>query len=93
MADKLLQFSHAYSLAKATVRNMKQNTYFAVAVVFALLAGVLSGYVHLASGMLIHEASVLIVILNAMRLIRFGARKVETQALLVPRQSQSPTVV
>jgi Zn2+/Cd2+-exporting ATPase len=93
MADKLLQFSHAYSLAKATVRNMKQNTYFAVAVVFVLLAGVLSGYVQLASGMLIHEASVLIVILNAMRLIRFGARKAEAGELLVARQSQSPTVV
>ncbi|MDD4803408.1 MAG: cation-translocating P-type ATPase [Syntrophomonas sp.] len=71
MADKLMQFSHAYSLAKATVRNMKQNTYFAVAIVFILLAGVLSGNVHLASGMFIHEASILIVILNAMRLIGF----------------------
>lgn len=71
MADKLMQFSHAYALAKATVRNMKQNTFFAVAVVFVLLAGVLSDYVHLASGMFIHEASILIVILNAMRLIRF----------------------
>lgn len=71
MADKLMQFSHAYALAKATVRNMKQNTFFAVAIVFVLLAGVLSDYVHLASGMFIHEASILIVILNAMRLIRF----------------------
>lgn len=71
MADKLMQFSHAYSLSKATTRNMKENIYFAVAIVFVLLAGVLSGSVHLASGMFIHEASVLIVILNAMRLIRF----------------------
>lgn len=71
MADKLMQFSHAYSLSKATTRNMRQNIYFAVAIVFVLLAGVLSGSVHLASGMFIHEASVLIVILNAMRLIKF----------------------
>ncbi len=74
MADKLMQFSHAYALAKATVRNMKQNTFFAVAIVFILLAGVLSDYVHLASGMFIHEASILIVILNAMRLMRFNHR-------------------
>src|SRR5699024_2424073 len=33
MADKLTQFSHAYALAKATVRNMKQNTFFAVGTV------------------------------------------------------------
>ena len=30
MADKLMQLSHAYSLSKATIRNMKQNTFFAV---------------------------------------------------------------
>ena len=71
MADQLLQFSHAYALAKATTSNMKQNTFIAVAVVFVLLAGVLLGYVHLASGMFIHEASILIVIINAMRLIGF----------------------
>ncbi|GAA0600368.1 heavy metal translocating P-type ATPase [Virgibacillus siamensis] len=74
MADKLMQLSHAYSLSKATIRNMKQNTFLAVGIVFVLLAGVLAGTVHLASGMFIHEASVLIVILNAMRLIRFGRK-------------------
>ncbi|MGG5252195.1 heavy metal translocating P-type ATPase [Neobacillus sp. SM06] len=71
MADKLSQLSHAFSLSKATIRNMKQNTYFAVAIVFTLLIGVLNNTIHLASGMFIHEASVLIVILNAMRLSRF----------------------
>ena len=74
MADKLIQFSHAYALSKATIRNIRQNTFFAVAVVIVLLSGVLSGNVHLASGMFIHEASVLLVILNAMRLIRFKSR-------------------
>nr|WP_034551903.1 cation-translocating P-type ATPase [Carnobacterium funditum] len=72
MADKLMQFSHAYSLSKATTRNMKQNIVVAVGVVVMLLSGVLMGSVHLAVGMFIHEASVLVVILNAMRLIRFN---------------------
>ena len=40
-----------------------------------LLAGVLLGKVFLATGMLIHELSVLIVILNAIRLIRYTKRK------------------
>ncbi|WP_188207901.1 heavy metal translocating P-type ATPase [Alkalibacillus aidingensis] len=71
MADRLKQFAHAYALSKATIRNMKQNMYFAVGIVFVLLIGVLTGYIHLASGMFIHEASVLIVILNAMRLLKF----------------------
>ena len=43
--------------------------------IVGLLIGVLMGSVHLASGMFIHEASVLLVILNAMRLLRFNRRK------------------
>ncbi|NBJ70633.1 heavy metal translocating P-type ATPase [Roseburia sp. 1XD42-34] len=82
MADKLTQFSHAYALAKATIRNMKQNTWIAVGTVFLLLLGVLNGSIHLASGMFIHEASVLLVILNGMRLIRFksGVSQLKKQA-------------
>lgn len=75
MADRLDQFSHAHALAKATVRNMKQNTFFAVGTVFFLLLGVLLGKVFLASGMFIHEVSVLLVILNAIRLIRYTSDK------------------
>lgn len=74
MADKLMQFSHAYSLSKATILNMKQNTAFAVGTVFILLIGVLMGSIHLASGMFVHEASVLLVILNGMRLMGFGRK-------------------
>lgn len=77
MADKLMQFSHAYALSKATIRNMKQNMYFAVGIVLVLLIGVLMGNVHLASGMFIHEASVLLVIINAMRLIKFKNDKIK----------------
>jgi len=74
MSDRLDQFAHAYSLAQATVRNMKQNTILAVSTVVILLIGVLLGKVFLASGMLIHELSVLIVILNAIRLVRYRVR-------------------
>lgn len=74
MADKLMQLSHAYSLSKATILNMKQNTFFAVGIVFVLLIGVIMGSIQLASGMFIHEASVLIVILNAMRLMKFNKK-------------------
>ncbi|MBU9723734.1 MULTISPECIES: heavy metal translocating P-type ATPase [Bacillaceae] len=75
MSDKLDRLSYAYSLSKATVRNMKQNMFFAVGIVFLLLAGVLAKVVYLASGMLIHELSVLLVILNAVRLVRYNKGK------------------
>lgn len=74
MSDRLDQFAHAHALAKATVRNMMQNTFFAVSTVIILLIGVVLGKVFLASGMLIHEISVLLVILNAVRLIRYKGR-------------------
>lgn len=71
LGDNFRQLTHAYSLAKATVRNMKQNIWFAVGVVALLLAGVLFGRIHLAEGMFIHEASVILVIVNAMRLVKY----------------------
>ena len=71
MADRLSQYAHALSLAKGTMRNMKQNIIIALVTVVILLVGVLMGGVNLAIGMFAHEASVLIVILNAMRLIKF----------------------
>nr|WP_085507063.1 cation-translocating P-type ATPase [Thalassobacillus devorans] len=84
MADKLNQLAHAHALAKATTRNMKQNTTFAVLTVLILLTGVLLGSIHLASGMFIHEASVLIVILNATRLMRFGRPAKERDGIPQP---------
>ena len=71
MADNLDKLTHTIRLSKATVRNMKQNMFIAVGTVALLLAAVLTKNVNLASGMLIHELSVLLVILNAIRLVRF----------------------
>lgn len=63
---------HALGLTKATARNMKQNILIAVGVVLLLLAGVLfSEWVSMSIGMLVHEASILAVILNGMRLMRY----------------------
>ena len=71
MANRFDHLLHAYSLAKATVRNMKQNTFIALGTVVVLLAGVLAQQVFMATGMLIHEVSVIVVILNAVRLVRY----------------------
>ncbi len=70
MADDLHKLPDAVSLARRTVNNMRQNITIALATVAALLAGVLLGGVTMSVGMLVHEASVLIVIANAMRLLR-----------------------
>ena len=66
---------HALGLVKATARNMKQNIMIAVGVVLVLLASVLfSDWMNMSIGMLVHEASILVVILNGMRLLRYQLR-------------------
>jgi Cd2+/Zn2+-exporting ATPase len=70
MADDLERIPYAVSLSKATRWNVTENVALAVLTVAVLLAGVLTSYVTLAAGMLVHEASVLAVILNGMRLLR-----------------------
>jgi Cd2+/Zn2+-exporting ATPase len=70
MTDSLLKIPEAIRLSKATLNNIRQNVVIALITVTLLLAGVLLGKVHMAGGMLVHEASVLIVILNGMRLLR-----------------------
>ena len=78
MSAEVKKLSYAISLSKATVRNMKQNIYFALFVAALLLAGVLVKTVNLSFGMLIHELSVLLVIINAVRLIRHGEKEKQT---------------
>ncbi|BDG62189.1 heavy metal translocating P-type ATPase [Caldinitratiruptor microaerophilus] len=70
MADRLDMVPYAIGLSRRILAVVRQNVAFAVAVVVLLLAGVLGRVVFLGSGMLIHEASVLLVILNGMRLLR-----------------------
>ncbi len=70
MKDDLLKLPQAVRLARRTVANMRQNIVIALVTVAVLLAGVLLGGVTMAVGMLVHEFSVLAVIINAMRLLR-----------------------
>ncbi len=72
MSDEIKKLSYAIGLSRATVKNMKQNISFAIIVAGTLIVGVLSKVVFLSAGMLIHELSVLLVIINAVRLLRYG---------------------
>lgn len=66
---------HALGLAKATARNMRQNIVIAVGVVLILLGAVFfSEWMNMSIGMLAHEGSILVVILNGMRLLRYRLR-------------------
>ena len=75
MTDDLSKIPRAILLSRRTLKVIRQNLAIALVVVSALIAGVAMGRVDMAAGMLFHEASVLIVILNAMRLLGAPARK------------------
>ena len=75
LSSSLNSLIDAISISRKANRNMKQNIYFAIAVAITLLLGVLFGGLTLAIGMLAHELSVLLVILNAMRIMRYSKQK------------------
>jgi Zn2+/Cd2+-exporting ATPase len=90
MSDQLDKLPYALGLSKSTLANMKQNIYFAVFVVVSLLIGVLAKTVFLASGMFVHELSVLLVILNAIRLMKYkGPKEVENNPLFIQKVTES----
>lgn len=75
MNSDFSRLPHALGLTKSTSRNMKQNIAIAVGVVLVLLASLLfSEWMNMSIGMLVHEASILVVILNGMRLLRYRLR-------------------
>lgn len=72
MNSNFSRLPHALGLVKATATNMKQNILIAVGVVILLLLSVLfSDWMNMSIGMLVHEASILVVILNGMRLLSY----------------------
>jgi Cd2+/Zn2+-exporting ATPase len=83
MKSSFAELVQAYGLAKNTVRNMRQNIGLAIAVVIFLLVSLILGgtgfvpnFVNMGTGMFIHEASILGVILNGMRLISYKNKKI-----------------
>jgi Cd2+/Zn2+-exporting ATPase len=70
MSDRLEKVPEAIGMSRRIMGVVRQNVAFAVAVVALLLVGVVGRMVFLSGGMLVHEASVLVVILNGMRLLR-----------------------
>lgn len=80
----------ALALAKATRRNMIENITIALAVVAVLLVSVLaSSWMNMAIGMFIHEGSILVVILNAMRLLAYRSKLQKSRKLIENNFSQA----
>lgn len=68
--NDLKQIAYAFSLSNRTILNMNENIAIALLTVLILFIGLFVGYIEMASGMLVHELSILVVILNGMRLLK-----------------------
>ena len=80
----------ALALAKDTRRNMIENITIALAVVAVLLVSVLaSSWMNMAIGMFVHEGSILVVILNAMRLLAYRSKLQKSRKLIENNFSQA----
>ncbi|MCL3862882.1 cation-translocating P-type ATPase [Actinotalea sp. K2] len=84
LAADLLRVPEAVALARATVRTVRQNVAVSLVTVTVLIAGVLLGGVTMALGMFVHQASVLVVIANGMRLLRTRRATVDVEGAATP---------
>ena len=86
--SRLTNLGVLFDLAKRMNRNIKQNLVIAIGTVALLLSGLLIGLVDMASGMLFHEISILLVIANALRL-RHTPRKWQNLTTIKVRHPQT----
>ena len=70
MADDVTKIPYTIELSRRTMRVIKQNIVFSLVVVAALILTTFGGYLSLPLGIIGHEGSALLVILNGMRLLR-----------------------
>jgi len=70
MADDLSKLPYAINLSRHSRRIIKQNLIFAGLVIATLISSAVLGIVPLPIGVVGHEGSTLLVVLNGLRLLR-----------------------
>ena len=77
MADDLEKIAFAVGLSRQAVRVIRQGLGFALVYNLVMITGAASGHLHMIGGAIAHQASSVIVILNAMRLLRYAPGKAD----------------
>jgi Cd2+/Zn2+-exporting ATPase len=70
MSDDLSKIDYALRLSRRAVRNIRQNIAASLAIVVFLVPAGLMGWIGLVPGLLLNEVSALVVIANALRLLK-----------------------
>jgi len=74
MSDDLLKIPYVIGLSRRTVRIMKGNLIISLTIIGFLVPLALTGWIGLVPGLLINEVGGLLVILNALRLLKYNKR-------------------
>ena len=82
MADDLTKLPYAIDLSRRTRRTIRQNLGFSLAVIVTLVVATLTRGIPLPLGVVGHEGSTVIVVLNGLRLLRTGTPQPSTHARL-----------
>ncbi|MDD5261212.1 MAG: cation-translocating P-type ATPase [Methylacidiphilales bacterium] len=75
MQDRLENFKYAYELSRKANRIIKQNLAISLGVIAVLVVSALGSYIPLTLGVIGHEGSTVIVVLNSLRLLFFEEKK------------------
>ncbi len=76
MGDDLSKLPFAVGLSRQAHRIIRQNLVIALGVVLLLIPAAVLGFAGIGSAIILHEGSTLVVVANALRLLRFGERGV-----------------
>jgi len=71
MADDLDKLPFAVGLSRASRRIIRQNLWLSLGVVALLIPATLTGLAGIGPAVIIHEGSTLVVVFNALRLLRY----------------------
>jgi heavy metal translocating P-type ATPase len=74
MADDLSKIAFAVGLSRRALQIVRQGLFFALAYNIAMVSLAGTGHLHMIGGAIAHQCSSLLVILNAMRLLRYRLR-------------------
>ena len=78
MSDDLSKLPFAIALSRQARRIIRQNLYVSLSVIAVLAAATIGGWARIGPAVVVHEGSTLVVIANALRLLRFSLPPQET---------------
>jgi Cd2+/Zn2+-exporting ATPase len=73
MSDKIENLPFVIGLSRASKRIIKQNIFISLGVVVLLVPATIFGFTNIGLAVVFHEGSTILVVLNALRLLRFSA--------------------